>query len=102
MTTLRHSGMPVLSHTLLRSKALRCSLALLKSRRAIQVNIQIMQTFVRLRAMIVNHIDLARRLDALERKYDAQFKAVFDAIREMMIPPERTRCKIGFLAARNP
>ena len=76
--------------------------SVLKSRRAIQVNIQIMQTFVRLRAMIVNHIDLARRLDALERKYDAQFKVVFDAIREMMIPPERTRCKIGFLTARNP
>ena len=60
----------------------------LNSPRAIQVNVEIMRTFVRLRRMLAANAELARRLDALEQKYDAQFKVVFDAIRELMIPPE--------------
>jgi len=69
----------------------------LNSERAIQVNIEIMRAFVRLREMIATHKDLARKLEALERKYDAQFKVVFDAIRELMTPPESKKRKIGFL-----
>jgi hypothetical protein len=61
---------------------------LLNSPRAIAVNIGIMRAFVRLRQMIASNVGLARKLAALEKKYDAQFKAVFDAIRELMTPVE--------------
>ncbi len=71
--------------------------SVLKSKRAAQVNIEIMRTFVRLRAMIASHKDLERKLEALEKKYDAQFKVVFDAIRQLMTPPEPKKRKIGFL-----
>jgi hypothetical protein len=71
--------------------------SILKSRRAIQVNIEIMRAFVRLRQILASHADLARKLEALEKKYDAQFKVVFDAIRELMKPPESKKRPIGFL-----
>lgn len=65
--------------------------SVLRSRRAVQVNVEIMRTFVRLRQMLAAHAGLARKLDALEKRYDAQFKAVFDAIRQLMAPPEPKR-----------
>jgi len=71
--------------------------SVLNSRRAIQVNIEIMRAFVRLRQILASNAQLARKMDALEKKYDAQFKVVFDAIRELMIPPEPKKRKIGFL-----
>jgi hypothetical protein len=71
--------------------------SVLRSKRAVQVNIEIMRAFVRLRRMLASNEELARKLAALERKYDAQFKVVFDAIRELMIPPEPKKRKIGFL-----
>lgn len=70
--------------------------SVLRSKRAVLVNIEIMRTFVRLRQMLASHADLARKLTALERKYDAQFKAVFDAIRELMTPPAQKKHPIGF------
>ncbi len=70
--------------------------SVLRSKRAVQVNIEIMRAFVRLREMIASHKDLARRLDALEKKYDAQFKVVFDAIRQLMAPPAAPHRRIGF------
>jgi hypothetical protein len=70
--------------------------SVLRSRRAVRVNIEIMRAFVRLRQMLASHADLARRLDELEQKYDAQFRVVFDAIRELMAPPEPPRKRIGF------
>jgi hypothetical protein len=70
----------------------------LNSERAIRVNIEIMRAFVRLRQILASNAQLARKLDALEKKYDAQFKVVFDAIRELMTPPEPNKRKIGFLA----
>jgi len=71
--------------------------SVLRSKRAVQVNVEIMRTFVRLREMLASHKDLAHKLEALEKKYDAQFKAVFDAIRQLMIPPEPPkRGRIGF------
>jgi hypothetical protein len=70
--------------------------SVLGSKRAIQVNIQIMRTFVRLRELLASHAELSRKLDALEKKYDAQFRVVFDAIRELMAPPEAKRRQIGF------
>jgi hypothetical protein len=55
-----------------------------------------MRTFVRLREILSSHADLARKLATLERKYDAQFKAVFDAIRALMAAPATNKSKIGF------
>ena len=70
--------------------------SVLRSRRAVLVNIAIMRAFVRLRELLATHKDLARRLDDLERKYDVQFKAVFDAIRELMKPADPPKRRIGF------
>jgi phage regulator Rha-like protein len=70
--------------------------SVLHSQRAIQVNIEIMRAFIRLRQMLASHVELARKLDALEKKYDAQFKQVFEAIRQLMVPPEPKRRPIGF------
>ena len=72
--------------------------SVLRSPRAVQVNIAIMRAFVRLRRMLTTNEALARKLDALERKYDARFKAVFDAIRQLMTPPAAGRRAIGFRA----
>ena len=71
--------------------------SVLNSERAIQVNIEIMRAFVRLKQMLSQNVELARKLDALEKKYDAQFKMVFDAIRKLMAPsPDPKRRQIGF------
>ncbi|MDY6837834.1 MAG: ORF6N domain-containing protein [Thermodesulfobacteriota bacterium] len=70
--------------------------SVLRSKRAVQVNIEIMRAFVRLRQMLSAHKDLERKLAALEKKYDDQFKIVFEAIAELMTPPEKPRKKIGF------
>jgi hypothetical protein len=71
--------------------------SVLKSDRAIDVNVEIMRAFVRLRQLMATHTDLARKLTALEQKYDEQFKVVFDAIRALMTPPEKPHKKIGFV-----
>ena len=69
----------------------------LRSPRAIHVNIKIMPAFVRLRQLLATHVELARRREDLEKKYDAQFKVVFDAIRQLMMqPPESAKPRIGF------
>jgi hypothetical protein len=70
----------------------------LRSPRAVAVNIEIMRAFVRLRAMLATHVDLAKKLLALEKKYDAQFRIVFDAIRDLMTPPAKKKRPIGFRA----
>ena len=69
--------------------------SVLHSERAIQVNIAIMRTFVRLREMIGSNKALARRLNELEKKYDAQFRVVFEAIRELMAEPDPKSRRIG-------
>ena len=73
--------------------------SVLRSKRAVQVNIGIMRAFVRLWAMLGAHADLARKLAALERKYDRQFRVVFEAIRALMEPaePRRRRKPVGYL-----
>jgi len=68
----------------------------LHSKRAVQVNIEIMRAFVRLRQMLASNADLSRRLAELESKYNRQFKVVFDAIRQLMSPPQTNRKQIGF------
>ena len=70
--------------------------SVLRSPRAVQVNIEIMRTFVRLRQMLQTNAELARKLAALEQKYDVQFRVVFDAIRELMAPPLKPKKRIGF------
>jgi hypothetical protein len=70
--------------------------SVLRSPRAVAVNIEIMRAFVRLREILTSHADLARRLDELERKYDRQFAVVFKAIRELMKPPKRKPKEIGY------
>ena len=73
----------------------------LQSKRAIQVNIEIMRAFVRLRQMLSANAEMARKLQSLEKRYDAQFKVVFDAIRELMAPkPSRSR-PIGFVTPKD-
>lgn len=69
--------------------------SILRSKRAVRVNIEIMRAFIRLRQILSSHKALAHKLNALEKKYDAQFKVVFDAIRELMEPPVPRR-RIGF------
>jgi len=70
--------------------------SVLRSKRAVQVNIEIMRAFVRLREMITSNKELAKRLDELEKKYDSQFKVVFDAIRQLMTSPMVPHRRIGF------
>ena len=64
---------------------------------AVNASIQVVRAFVRLRQMLASNAELARKLDTLEKKYDAQFKIVFDAIRQLMSPPEKHKRKVGFL-----
>jgi hypothetical protein len=73
--------------------------SVLRSKRAVSVNVEIMRTFVRLRQMLATNAELARKLNELERKYDAQFRVVFDAIRQLMTPAPVPRKKIGFRSA---
>ncbi len=70
--------------------------SVLRSPRAVEVNIEIMRAFVRLRRLLLENADLARKLAELEQKYDGQFRVVFEAIRELMEPAEGPARRIGF------
>ena len=70
--------------------------SVLRSERAIAVNIAIMRTFVKLRRMLETNTKLARKIGEMEKKYDAQFRVVFEAIRQLMAPPAPPRHQIGF------
>ncbi|MCL4497778.1 MAG: hypothetical protein M1467_06705 [Deltaproteobacteria bacterium] len=70
--------------------------SILNSERAIQVNIQIMRTFTKIREMLLSHKDLKHKIEEMEKKYDSQFKIVFNAIKELMSQPEKPVRKIGF------
>jgi len=72
--------------------------SVLRSRRAVAVNIEIMRAFVRLRSLLASHAELARKIEALESRYDAQFKVVFDAIYRIMDQEDaRKKRRIGFI-----
>lgn len=71
--------------------------SVLNSERAITVNIQIMRTFTKIREMLATHKKLRLKIEEMEKKYDAQFKVVFDAIRQLMEPPQKAKKRIGFL-----
>ena len=70
--------------------------SILNSRRAITVNIQIMRTFSRLRQMIASHSELKRKIEEMENKYDRQFKIVFEAVKNLMAVPDKSKKRIGF------
>jgi len=70
--------------------------SVLRSTRAIQVNIEIMRTFTQLREAALTHVELSRKLEQMETKYDQQFKVVFDALKALVTPPKTTKRKIGF------
>ena len=70
--------------------------SVLRSNRAIAVNIAIMRTFVKLRDMLATHAELARKIGEMEKKYDGQFRVVFEAIRQLLAPPDPPRHQIGF------
>src|SRR5262245_206259 len=72
--------------------------SVLRSQRAVQVNVEIMRAFVRLRQLLGSHAELLRKMEALEQKYDEQFQMVFEAIRQLMMPPtpEQKKGRIGF------
>jgi hypothetical protein len=70
--------------------------SILNSERAIQVNIQIMRTFTKLREMMTTHKELRQKIETMEKKYDHQFKIVFEAIKKLLEPPVKTKGKIGF------
>jgi len=87
---LRYAPMAFTEHGILMLSSV------LKSERAVQVNIEIMRAFVNLRRMLASNVELAGKLKELESKYDRQFKVVFDAIRRLMSPPPSARKPIGF------
>lgn len=70
--------------------------SVLNSPRAIEASIFVVRAFVRMRQILSTHADLARKIDAMEKKYDSQFKIVFDAIRQLMAPPPASKRQIGF------
>jgi hypothetical protein len=72
--------------------------SVLKNKRAVEVNIQIMRTFTKLRELLDTHTDLRRKLEEMEKKYDHQFKVVFDAIKSLISTPDEPVRKIGFTA----
>ncbi len=74
---------------------------ILNSPTAINASIHVVRTFIQLRQMLASNAELARKLEALEKKYDAQFKVVFDAIRQLMSPAAPKRSKIGFGREKN-
>jgi len=70
--------------------------SVLNSERAITVNIQIMRTFTKIRELLATHKELQKKIEDMEKKYDQQFKIVFDAIKQLLTPPEKKRQMIGF------
>jgi leucyl aminopeptidase len=70
---------------------------ILNSEKAVSASVQVVRAFVKLRQMLTSNAELAKKLEALEKKYDAQFKVVFEAIRQLMLPPDKAQRKIGFI-----
>lgn len=84
---------------LLPNKEVAMLSSVLKSKRAVQVNIQIMRAFVKLREILATHKELAEKLKELELKietHDEQIAAIFEAINQLLVPPDKPKTKIGF------
>jgi leucyl aminopeptidase len=96
-TSRSHGGRRYLPYVFTEHGAIMAA-NVLNSKRAVQTSVEVVRAFVRLRQMLASNAELARKLEELERKYDRQFKVVFDAIRQLMTPPEPQRKAIGFHA----
>ena len=70
--------------------------SILNSKRAVQVNIQIMRTFIKLREILLTHGELRKKIEIMEKKYDQNFQVIFKAIRDLLVPPVKPIIKIGF------
>ena len=70
--------------------------SVLNSERAVQVNIQIMRAFTKLREMLASHKELKEKIEAMEKRYDQQFRIVFEAIKQLLEPPQKSKDSIGF------
>jgi phage regulator Rha-like protein len=70
---------------------------ILSSERAVEASVQVVRAFVKLRQMLASNAELAKKVEALEKKYDAQFKVIFDAIKKLMLPPDKPKGNIGFV-----
>ena len=90
---IMHSKYPVFAFT---EQGVAMLSSVLRTKKAVKVNINIMRAFVQLRELLASHKELANKLGKLERKYDAQFKVVFDAIRKILGPEKGSKRKIGF------
>jgi hypothetical protein len=95
IVTSRHGGRRYLPYAFTEQGVAMMS-SVLRSQQAISVNIEIMRAFVRMRQLLWNHHELSKRIEELEKKYDARFGVVFEAIRRLMEPPARPRRKIGY------
>ena len=94
-TSRSHGGRRYLSYAFTEHGALMVA-NVLSSEVAVQASVEVVRAFVRLRRMLASNAELAHKLEQIEKKYDHQFKVVFDAIRQLMIPPEPKRKEIGF------
>ena len=72
----------------------------LNSPRAVEASVQVVRAFVRMRSMLASNAELSKKIESLEKKYDGQFKAVFDAIKKLMMPKDKPKGGIGFVAAK--
>jgi hypothetical protein len=72
----------------------------LKSNQAVDASVQVVRAFVKMRNMLASNAELAKKIESLEKKYDHQFKAVFNAIKQLMLPPAKPKGKIGFVKTR--
>lgn len=72
----------------------------LKSKRAVEASVQVVRAFARMRNMLASNAELGKKIDQLERKYDSQFKVVFDAIKKLMMPPDKPKGGIGFIGKK--
>lgn len=94
-TSRSHGGRRYLPYVFTEHGAIMAA-NVLNSERAVRASVEVVRAFVRLRQLLASNAELARKLEELEKKYDRQFKVVFDAIRELMTPPSPTRKEIGF------
>jgi phage regulator Rha-like protein len=72
----------------------------LNSKRAVEASVQVVRAFVRMRNMLASNAELGKKIEALERKYDSHFKVVFDAIKKLMLPPDKPKGGIGFISKK--
>lgn len=72
----------------------------LKSESAVGASVQVVRAFVRLRQILASHAELSQKIESLEKKYDSQFKVIFDAIKRLMLPPVKPKGGIGFIGAK--